>query len=218
MIRSRLAKLATLALALVALTGVGIAQESLKIATVDMTKAFESYWKTALSNKQMAERNADFTKIEQGLVDDIKLAREEHARLVQSSRDPANSQEKQTADSRKSRDKATEHDGLMRRLNEYQQNKQRTMGQMRNRLTRARVDEINEIITIKAKEGGYDIVLNTAKSAADTMAVLYTAGKNDLTDSVIAELNADAPKEFKKPATAEGAAAPAAPAPSPAEK
>ena len=94
------------------------------------------------------------------------------------------------------------------------------MAQMAQRLSRARIEEIKEIISTKAKEGGYDIVLNTAKSAADTTAVLYTAGKNDLTDSIIAELNADAPDEYKpkKPAAAEGAATPEAPAPAPAEK
>ena len=220
MIRSRLAKLATLAVALVAFTGAGVAQESLKIATVDMTKAFESYWKTTLSNKQVAERRADFDKIEQGLIDDIKLARQEHAGLVQSVQDPANSQEKREADAKIAQQKARDYDGLLRRHNEYRQNRDRTMAQMAQRLSWARIEEIKEIISTKAKEGGYDIVLNTAKSAADTTAVLYTAGKNDLTDSIIAELNADAPDEYKpkKPAAAEGAATPEAPAPAPAEK
>jgi len=215
MIRSRLDKLAALAVALVAFTGAGVAQESLKIATVDLAKAFESYWKTALSNKQVAERRADFVKIEQGLIEDINLAREEHARLYQSSMDPANSKEKQEADTKKAIEKRRDHEGLLRRLDEYRRNRQNTMGQMSARLSRARIDEIKEVISTKAKEGSYDIVLNTAQNTANTTAVLYTVGKNDLTDSVIAELNADAPKEFEKPTAAEGAATPEAPAPAP---
>ncbi len=69
-------------LALAAFTSTIYSQESLKIATVDMSKTFESYWKTTLSNKQIKERETDFNKIEQGMVDDIKLIQEEYSRLV----------------------------------------------------------------------------------------------------------------------------------------
>lgn len=210
-IHLRLIKLVTLTFALAIITGTIYSQESLKIATVDMSKTFDSYWKTTLSNNQIKEREADFNKIEQGMVDDIKLIQEEYSRLVQSAQDPANSAAKREEDTKKARLKAAENDRSLRSLSEYRQNKQRTMGEMRARLSKARVDEIKEVISAKAKQGGYDLIVNSAQN--DTGLVLYTVGKNDLTKEVIEELNKEAPEEYKinKPAVVE-------PAPSAPEK
>ncbi|MAZ13152.1 MAG: hypothetical protein CMO71_10145 [Verrucomicrobiales bacterium] len=189
-------------LALAAFTTTIYSQESLKIATVDMSKTFESYWKTTLSNKQIKERETDFNKIEQGMVDDIKLIQEEYSRLVQSAQDPANAASKREEDSKQARLKAAANDRSLRSLTEYRQNKQRTMGEMRARLSKARVDEIKEIISAKAKQGSYDLVVNSAQN--DAALVLYTVGKNDLTKEVIEELNKEAPEEYrtKKPTLA----------------
>ena len=87
MIHSRLA---VLALALVAFTGAAHAQEALKIGTINLDKTFSAYWKTLMSRSQIAERDADFKKIEQDLINDIKLVTDEFARLRQSAQDPAN--------------------------------------------------------------------------------------------------------------------------------
>ena len=182
-------------LALAAFTSTIYSQESLKIATVDMSKTFESYWKTTLSNKQIKERETDFNKIEQGMVDDIKLIQEEYSRLVQSAQDPANAASKREEDSKQARLKAAANDRSLRSLTEYRQNKQRTMGEMRARLSKARVDEIKEIISAKAKQGSYDLVVNSAQN--DAALVLYTVGKNDLTKEVIEELNKEAPEEYR---------------------
>ena len=189
-------------LALAAFTSTIYSQESLKIATVDMSKTFESYWKTTLSNKQIKERETDFNKIEQSMVDDIKLIQEEYSRLVQSAQDPANAASKREEDSKQARLKAAANDRSLRSLTEYRQNKQRTMGEMRARLSKARVDEIKEIISAKAKQGSYDLVVNSAQN--DAALVLYTVGKNDLTKEVIEELNKEAPEEYrtKKPTLA----------------
>ena len=109
-IHLRLIKLVTLTFALAIITGTIYSQESLKIATVDMSKTFDSYWKTTLSNNQIKEREADFNKIEQGMVDDIKLIQEEYSRLVQSAQAPANSAAKREEDTKKARLKAAEND------------------------------------------------------------------------------------------------------------
>ena len=129
------------------------------------------------------------------MVDDIKLIQEEYSRLVQSAQDPANAAAKREEDSKQARLKAAANDRSLRSLTEYRQNKNRTMGEMRARLSKARIDEIKEIISANAKKGGYDLVVNSAQN--DTALILYTVGKNDLTKEVIEELNKEAPEEYK---------------------
>ncbi len=213
-------RLATLALALVAFTGVGQAQEALKIGTVDIGKVFNGYWKTQLSRSQSAERRADFQKIEQGMIDEIKQIEQELIRLAESVRDPANSKAKQEADAKKYQEKQGDHRRSMTQHAEYKRNADRTMREMGDRLTRARMDEIKEVVAAKAKEAGYDLVLNLGDRI--TANVIYTVGKNDLSDVVLIELNKDMPEEYKakQPPAAEGTSIPAAPAPAqaPAEK
>ena len=70
---SSLPKLAAMVLALSCFAGAVVAQESVKIATVDLLKAFDSYWKTKLSNDQLKERGADFDKARVGMIDDLDL-------------------------------------------------------------------------------------------------------------------------------------------------
>lgn len=209
-------RLATLALALVAFTGVGQAQEALKIGTVDIGKVFNGYWKTQLSRSQSAERRADFQKIEQGMIDEIKQIEQELIRLAESVRDPANSKAKQEADAKKYQEKQGDHRRSMTQHAEYKRNADRTMREMGDRLTRARMDEIKEVVAAKAKEAGYDLVLNLGDRI--TANVIYTVGKNDLSDVVLVELNKDMPEEYKakQPSAAEGTSIPAAPAPAPA--
>ena len=53
MTHSSLSKMAAILLALSCLAGAANAQEPVKIATIDLLKAFDSYWKTKLSNDQL---------------------------------------------------------------------------------------------------------------------------------------------------------------------
>tara|TARA_Y100001933_G_scaffold19291_1_gene16427 strand:+ start:39 stop:710 length:672 start_codon:yes stop_codon:yes gene_type:complete len=217
MIHSRLAKLATIAAALAAFTGPVHAQEALKIAIMDIEKVRASYWKTQMSMKQVAERDADFKKVEQGMLDDLRQIVEDFNRFAQSAQDPANSEAKRQADAKQARGKEADHRQAKARHTEYLQGAQRTMRDMTARLSRARLEEIREVASFKAKQAGYDIVFNASENSLGV--VVYSSGKNDLTDEIITELNKDAPEEFKpkKPAAADGPP-PAATAPAPAEK
>ena len=212
MIHSRLAKLVTIAAALAAFTGATHAQEALKIALVDIEKVRASYWKTQMSLQQAAERRADFKKAEQGLIEDMNQIAADYTRLVESARDPANSQAKREADAQKAQGMELKHRQAKVRHAEYNQSAERTMREMSLRLGRARLDEIKEVVAAKSKAAGYDIVIN---SSENVLILVYSAGKNDLTNEIITELNKEAPEEYKlrKPASAEGVTTPAAPAP-----
>ena len=211
-------KLAAITFAMAMLAVATHAQEALKIAVMDIDKVRASYWKTQMSTKQVAERDADFKKVEQGMLDDLRQIVEDFNRLVQSAQDPANSEAKRQADAKQARGKEADHRQAKARHTEYLQGAQRTMREMTARLSRARLEEIREVASVKAKQAGYDIILNA--SSNNLGVVVYSSGKNDLTDEVITELNKDAPEEYKprKPASAEGTTTPPAPAPAPAEK
>ena len=209
---SSLPKLAALVLALSCFAGAVVAQEPVKIATVDLLKAFDSYWKTKLSNDQLKERGADFDKARVGMIDDLDLLREEYTRLNVSAQDPANSDETRSGDLKKAQEKLTEYKRLEQQIIEFNKNAQKTLGDQTRRLRKGRLGEIQEVISVKAKELGYDLVIDSSQDVLlpRTPTVLYPNGKNDITTVIIDILNEDAAGKYKPAEPApEKSAAPA---------
>ena len=209
---SSLPKLAAMVLALSCFAGAVVAQEPVKIATVDLLKAFDSYWKTKLSNDQLKERGADFDKARVGMIDDLDLLREEYTRLNVSAQDPANSDETRSGDLKKAQEKLTEYKRLEQQIIEFNKNAQKTLGDQTRRLRKGRLGEIQEVISVKAKELGYDLVIDSSQDVLlpRTPTVLYTNGKNDITTVIIDILNEDAAGKYKPAEPApEKSAAPA---------
>ena len=209
---SSLPKLAAMVLTLSCFAGAAVAQEPVKIATVDLLKAFDSYWKTKLSNDQLKERGADFDKARVGMIDDLDLLREEYTRLNASAQDPANSDETRSGDLKKAQEKLTEYKRLEQQIIEFNKNAQKTLGDQTRRLRKGRLGEIQEVISVKAKELGYDLVIDSSQDVLlpRTPTVLYTNGKNDITTVIIDILNEDAAGKYKPAEPApEKSAAPA---------
>ena len=213
MTHSSLSKMAAILLALSCLAGAANAQEPVKIATIDLLKAFDSYWKTKLSNDQLKERGADFDKVRIGMIEDLNLLRDEYNKLNASTQDQANSEEKRASDRKKAQEKLTEFKHLEQQIIEFNKNAQKTLADQTQRLRKGRLEEIQEVISAKAKELGYDWVIDSSQDVMlpRTPSVLYTNGKNDITAVIIELLNKDATGKYKpaKPAPEE----PAAPAP-----
>ena len=214
MTHSPLPKLAAMVLAISCLAGTAVAQEPVKIATIDLLKAFDSYWKTKLSNDQLKERGADFDKARVGMIEDLDLLREEYNRLNVSAQDPANSDEKRAADLKKTQEKISEFKRLEQQVIDFNKNAQKTLADQTRRLRKGRLEEIQEVISTKAKELGYDLVIDSSQDVLlpRTPTVLFTNGKNDITAVVIDILNKDAVGKYK-PADPAKPAEPAATAP-----
>jgi len=222
MTHSSLSKMAAILLALSCLAGAANAQEPVKIATIDLLKAFDSYWKTKLSNDQLKERGADFDKVRIGMIEDLNLLRDEYNKLNASTQDQANSEEKRASDRKKAQEKLTEFKHLEQQIIEFNKNAQKTLADQTQRLRKGRLEEIQEVISAKAKELGYDWVIDSSQDVMlpRTPSVLYTNGKNDITAVIIELLNKDAAGKYKpaepaKPAksTEPAPEKPAAPAP-----
>ena len=156
MTHSPIAKLVAMLLALSCFVGTASAQEPVKIATVDLLRVFDSYWKTKLSNDQLKKRGADFDKARGGMIDDLNLLKEDYTKLNASSQDPANSDEKRSGDLKKAQEKLIEYERLEQQISDFDKNAQRTLADQTRRLRKDRLEEIQEVINTKAKELGYE--------------------------------------------------------------
>ena len=133
------------------------------------------------------------------MIEDLDLLREDINRLNTSAQDPANSEEKRSGDLKKAQEKVTEFKRLEQQIIEFNKNAQKTLADQTRRLRKGRREEIQEVISTKAKELGYDLVIDSSQDVLlpRTPTVLFTNGKNDITAVVIDILNKDAVGKYK---------------------
>ena len=148
------------------------------------------------------------------MIEDLNLLREEYNRLNVSIQDQANAEEKRSDDQKKAQVKLAEYKRLEQQIIEYNKNAQKTLADQTQRLRKGRLEEIQEIVSAKAKELGYDWVIDSSQDVMlpRTPTVLYTNGKNDLTAVIMGLLNESASGKYKLSEPAEPSAVqPAAP-------
>jgi Skp family chaperone for outer membrane proteins len=177
------------------------AQAQTRIGIVDYKKAISGYWRTKEATALLKESREEKLKELKGLGDQIKTGEDDYRRLSDEANDPLISAEER--DKRKlaaeARLKAISE--MKERARDFDQKASAYLNDQAQRMSE-RIDErIRAVVAAKAKTAGYTLVLDTAALSKDNRpVVVYTNGENDITDSVLQQLNADAPPETAKPA------------------
>jgi len=179
----------------------GTAWAQSKIATVDLRKLFDNYWKTKQADGALKDLENDLKKELSSLRDTHKKMTEDYQRLLADANDQAVS-----SDERDKRKKSAE--AKLRDIKESEdtikgyvtQADERLLLQ-RRRMRETILNEIRTMIHAKAKAGNYALVVDTSAETPNATPVFaYASGENDLTTNLLEQLNAGAPVEFPKSA------------------
>jgi Skp family chaperone for outer membrane proteins len=177
--------------------GSAVAQS--KIATVDLKKLFDNFYKTKLASAVIQEHAAQLDKDDKSMKDDLKKGSDDYQALQGQANDQALSADERDRRKQAAADKLKELQASKAAIDQYERQAQTTLGEQRQRMREKILVEIKEAITTKAKAGGYTLVFDTAAETVNgTMSVVYTNGDNDLTDAILAQLNAGAPIDVTK--------------------
>jgi outer membrane protein len=167
----------------------------MKIATVSLQKLFDNYWKTKTANSALEDQQAEMKKSEVEMADSYKKTNDEYQKLLASASDPVITAEERDKRKRDAEAKLKDLKDIDAQATQFQRQAIATLSEKKNRLTKNLLDEIKLAVAGKAKAGGYSLVIDT-----DSPGVLYTSGENDISDTVLDQLNAGAPADFVKPA------------------
>jgi outer membrane protein len=185
---------------MVLLSGSAWAQAQGRTATVDLAKVLENYWKKSQAQATLKERIDDVDKEIKNMVDDLKKMKDEYDLLVKSVSDPAISpaeRDKREADATEKRRRFNEMNGA---LDEYRRTSQIRIEDQKNRLMSNLLKDITNAVSAKAKSTGFSLVVDTsAVSVSGAPVFVFSNNENDLTDSVLLQLNATAPADAFKP-------------------
>jgi len=168
------------------LTGTTFGQT--RIGTIDLKKAFDTYWKRKEALSTLNDEKNDLEKDLKNMVDDARKTREAYQKLLSDASDSAIS-----SDEREKRKKLAEDKFKQVREREddatrFQRDAGARLDERQKRFTDTLVNEIRSVISVVAKGHGFAQVLDISSPV-----VLYTTSESDITDEVIKQLNANAP-------------------------
>ena len=187
-----------------------------KYGVIDLKKVFDGYWKTKQADAQLKERGAEFQKQGKDLQDSYQKANEEYKKLLDSASDQAIASDERDKRKKTAESKLRDIQEIETQINQFERSARNQLGELTRRMRDSVLRRIQEVIATQAKAAGYSLVWDTAaESKNETPIIVYSNGENDISDSVLKELNLDAPAEFLKPTPEKPAAAPA---PAPAKK
>lgn len=201
---------------LVTLGWLAAANAQTTIATINLRRVFDGYWKTKAASADLRGRTEDYDQDFRKLFDQYQKANEAYRQLAAKASDPAtNADEKKTLENT-ALAKASELREMEAELNQFLRHSRTMLGDKERRMRLNILAEINSVVAAKAKAANYDMVLDTSgETANNAPTVQYTNGKYDLTEAVLEELNSRAPPEPVKP---EGTAEPSNPQAQPAKE
>ncbi len=182
-----------------------------KMAVVDLQKVFDGYWRTKQADTQLKERANDLEKARAGMVDDYKKANEEFKKVLDSISDPSASNDEKDKRKQDAEKRRVDIAGIEQNIRTFDENSRKSILDQQKRMRDSVLRDIRGVVEEKAKSAGYQTVLDTAAlSLNQTPVVVYTSlvgSADDLSDSVLKALNANAPAdngkkdEEKKPAS-----------------
>ena len=177
-----------------------------RVATVDILKIFDNYWKTKQADTNLKDQLADVEKTDKDMMDSWTKAKEDYQKLLASADDPAVSAEEKEKRKKAAEDKLKEINETQSNISQYERAAHTRLSEEKARLRKNILDDIKTVVNTKAKAGGYSLVIDSGAQTyvADpsgpyyTPTILFNNNDSDITDAVLAQLNAGAPSELPK--------------------
>ena len=184
-------------------TAAGARAAELKIAVIDMQKAFQEYEKTKTIEIKLNQQMEVFKEYSSQLNQQYQNLRKQY----ESARDDSQNIAYSAAERENKRQKAQQlYESLKLKEQEMTSYTESRKTQIRDMYTKLRgevVDEIRKAVHNKAVLEGYTIVLDqSGESLNDVGFVIYVQPGLDITDAIIQDLNRGYRKNAKDPAGA----------------
>jgi len=197
------------------LTPVSLATADLKIAVIDLGKAFDSYYKTQDAQARLKEKQDGYVKDLQDMKTDYDHMGSEAQALQTASKDATLSAEARAEKTKALQAKLQDLQTMQNKLEETKQERSRELQDEYMRRHKEIVDEISKVISDYSGPQGYDLVLDKSSASASSGVpfVLYNSSKlTDITADIVKQLNATRPAGSAAPTPATTPAAGTAPA------
>jgi len=171
-----------------------------RIATVDMRKLFDDYYKTKAARAVLDAQKADMEKEHANMVEDWKKQKDDYQTTLASASDQAVSTDEREKRKKLAEDKLKQVKKSEEGLVDYERSAQSTYQDQISRVHDKVIEEIRSVLEAKARSAGYALVLDVAAVGANGIPIVlyHNNTDSDLTQAILEQLNATAPPEAAK--------------------
>ncbi len=167
-----------------------------KIASVDMKKLFNGYYKTKMAQTALDKDKSDLRKELKDMADGLEKAKLDYKQMLDQANDQAISADERDKRKQAATEKARDVNSRQTAVEQYQRQAEAQLSDKSQRMIGNLVKEIQDAVASKSKAGGYSLVVNSANSEA----FAYVGSETDITAIVLSQLNAGAPIDVTRPA------------------
>jgi outer membrane protein len=186
--------LASLLLSLVSVSGAYAQTAAVRLATVDMGRLFEGYFRTAEAQERFQNAVEQAQAQAERMVTEGNALVEEYRRMLEEANNPALSAEARQRIESEAERKAQTIREKEREAQQFQMNTQRALQQRQMNHRQLMMDEIRQVVATIAREKGATLVLDsTVNVAHGGSAVIFSDPSFDITEETLQELNKNQP-------------------------
>ena len=165
-----------------------------RMGTIDLRKVFDEYYKTKAADSMLKDMAADLEKERKSYTEQYKKSTDEYKKALDDANNQAVSSDEREKRKKAAEGKLLEIKELESTINQFDNTSRSSLEEKQKQARDKILVEIRNVINTKAKAAGYGLVVDTAAETINrTPVLLYSSGENDITTSVLAQLNATAP-------------------------
>ena len=168
--------------------------QGLKIATIDFSQVFTNYWKFKQAEAVLTDKAKELELDQKKMVEQYNKLKTDYLTALEKSNDQAVSAEEREKRKKSGDAKLGEMKELEATIGQFDRQAMSMLDEQKRRMRDNLVSEIKAIADLKAKSGGYSLLLDSsALSASGTPVIVFNSGESDLTKLVLTQLNETAP-------------------------
>jgi outer membrane protein len=174
--------------------------QQFKIASVDMSKVFDEYYKTKKAQAELKERATACEKELRDQENELKKLGEQIKKLQEDAENPAFTSDKKSENRKLIESKTSEGRIKAQQFNEMIQSRKKELDEQRSKMQLTLVDEITKSIQEKARKEAYSMIVDkTGRTLSGVSSFIYVQDSLDITAEVIKQLNGSAPAASAAP-------------------
>ena len=166
-----------------------------KIATVDLDKLFNDYYKTPIASTKLKEAADSYTKEQGEMLANYKKQIDELNKLREDQDKPEYTAAVREQKRKAVAEKLTETQKLQRDIEDYRAVHRRILEEQTQRMRQTILKEINDVIDKEARTAGYQLVFDKSGSTLNGVpTIVFAQDSMDITDEIAKILNKNQPK------------------------
>jgi Skp family chaperone for outer membrane proteins len=168
-----------------------------KIATINLRKVFDGYFKTKQADIQIKELAAGYDAESKKYQDEYKKLTDDYSVAYAKIDDPTITEEVKAQRRAAAEDLRVEIKKMETMITQFERSARTALSEQQRRYRKNIMDEITELVAKRAKSEQYSMVFDVGADSADRSRILlYTDGQYDLTEDILKQLNANAPADI----------------------